>query len=64
MGVPDLEPHCGSWIVVSKASGQPVLETFSRDVAECVNQGAYRVVTAMQWLGEFNARAGEPQPLT
>lgn len=55
--VPDLEPHCGSWIVVSRVTGRPVLETFERRTAEAVDQDRYEVLTAAQWLGRFNAAA-------
>jgi len=54
--VPELEPHCGSWIVVSRDSGTPVFETFTRSVAERVNQTKYEVLTAAQWLGRLNTR--------
>jgi hypothetical protein len=59
-GVPDLEPHCGNWIIVRRATGESVLETYSPDVARAVNQSAYAVFTAAQWLGAFNTaiRAG------
>ena len=52
--VPELEPHCGSWIVVSRDSGAPVFETFTRSMAERVNQTKYEVLTAAQWLGRLN----------
>ena len=53
--IPNLERHCGSWIVVSRATGKPVLETYERKTAEAINQTAYEVLTAAQWLGRFNA---------
>lgn len=53
--IPELEPHCGSWIIVSKDSGKPVFETFNRKTASAVNQSRYEVLTAAQWLGRFNA---------
>lgn len=52
--IPELEPVCGSWIIVSRATGKPVLETFARAVAEAVNQDKYEVLTALQWLQRFN----------
>lgn len=55
--VPDLEPHCGSWIVVDRTTGEPVFETFSRSVAESVNGAAYEVLTTAQWLGRINQRS-------
>ena len=53
--IPELEPRCGSWIVVDRDTGRAVLETFSRRTAEAVNQQRYRVVTALQWLQSLNA---------
>ena len=54
--IPPLEPHCGSWIIVRRATGEPVLEVFKqhRATAERVNQTAYAVFTAAQWLGAMN----------
>jgi hypothetical protein len=52
--IPTLEPHCGSWVVVSRATGKPVLETFERRTAEAINQSAYEVLTALQWLVRLN----------
>lgn len=52
--VSDLEPHCGSWIVVDRATGHAVFETWARETAEQVNQDAYEVLTAAQWLARFN----------
>lgn len=54
--IPALEHHCGSWIVVSRATGESVLETFSRRIAEAINQEKYEVLTALQWLQRFNAK--------
>lgn len=53
--IPELEHHCGSWIVVCRSSGKAVLETFSRDVAAAINQAKYEVLTALQWLARLNA---------
>lgn len=55
MNVPDCEPWCNSWVVVSKATGKPVLETWSQAVAEKVNGDAYTVLTAHQWLVSINS---------
>lgn len=57
ISIPDLEPHCGSWVAVSRATGLPVLETFERATAERINQAAYEVLTAAQWLARFNAKS-------
>ena len=62
--IPALEPHCGSWIAVSRETGAPTLETFSAAIAGKVNQSAYALFSAAKWLGAFNAaiRAGAPDP--
>jgi hypothetical protein len=52
---PELEPRCGSWIVVSRETGNAILETFSRKVANAINAENYEVLTAHQWLARFNA---------
>lgn len=59
--IPPLEPHCGSWIVVRRATGESVLETYSPAVAAAVNQAAYATFTALQWLCAVNRaiKAGE-----
>jgi hypothetical protein len=54
---PPLEHHCGSWIIVSKATGLPVLETFSEVVADAINTEKYVVLTALQWLVRLNRSA-------
>ena len=54
MAIPELEPHCGSWTVISRETGKPVLETFSRSIAEKINQKAYEVLTTLQWLVRVN----------
>lgn len=51
---PELEERCGSWVIVDRAGGKPVLETFSKSVASAVNQDKYEVLTAAQWFGRFN----------
>lgn len=59
--VPDLESFCGSWIVISRETGKPILEIYTRDIAERINQEKYEVLTAYQWLIRFNraVKAGE-----
>lgn len=59
--IPDLEAICGSWIVVDRRTGKPVIEIYTRDIAEAVNQTRYEVLTALQWLQRFNRqqRRGE-----
>jgi len=44
----------GSWIIVDKADGKPVIELYdARNVAR-VNTAKYQVYTAHEWLGYFN----------
>jgi hypothetical protein len=45
----------GSWIIVSKASGEAVMETFSRKVADAVNLEKFTVMTALDYLVSLNA---------
>lgn len=56
-GVPDLPHGCGSWIVVSRATGSAVLETFSRRVAEAISTERYEVLTALAYLARLNGRS-------
>lgn len=57
-----LESYCGSWIIVSRMTGKPVLETFERSTAEAINKSAYEVLTASQWLVRFNANLRPTSP--
>lgn len=52
--IPELEHHCGSWVVVDREMGGAVLETFSRSVAEAVNLERYEVMTALEYLAALN----------
>ena len=52
--LPDLESWCGSWIVIDRKTGRAVFETFSRSVAEKINQTRYEVKTAYQHLVSLN----------
>lgn len=45
-----------SWVIVSKATGRAVFETFSRRVAAAINLDAYRVVPIREWLSSLNKR--------
>lgn len=53
--VPTLPANCNSWIIVDRASGEAVLETWSRAVAAAVNTDRYEVRTALDHLQRFNA---------
>jgi hypothetical protein len=54
--IPKLPHGCGSWIIVSKETGEAVFETYSRKVAQAVNQSSYDVLTALEWLYRINQR--------
>lgn len=54
--VPTLEAHCGSWVVVNRATGKAVFETFERSTAQAINTERYEVLTAARWLGRINGR--------
>jgi hypothetical protein len=44
-----------SWVIVSRETGRPVLETYSARVAGAVDLGRYEVLTALAWLQRFNS---------
>jgi hypothetical protein len=50
---PELEPHCGSWIV-SSINGRKVFETFRMDTAERAKAAGWVVETAAQYLARIN----------
>lgn len=56
--VPELPPHCGSWVIVRRDTGAAVLETYRRSVAERVNEASYQVLTCAAYLGGLNSRKG------
>lgn len=56
MTLPELEPYCGSWIVVDRKTGVAAFETWTRKVAERVNLEKYEVLTAAQWLARVQAQ--------
>ena len=59
-------PISGSWVVVSRETGKPVLETFERKTAEAINQDKYEVLTALQWAARYNEavrKAGGVEPV-
>ena len=53
MNIPELEHHCGSWIVVSRATDKAVTEIFERRNAERLNFDKYELQTAAQWLANL-----------
>ena len=59
MPAPNLEAHCGSWVIVLRETRVPVREIYDRRLADRVadhESGRFEVLTAAQWLAEFNAR--------
>lgn len=58
-GAPTLERHCGSWVIVNRHTRDAVRETFNKALADRVanhESDYFEVLTAQQWLAEFNAR--------
>lgn len=52
--VPELERHCGSWIIVNRETGGAVCELYDRARVETVNQDRFEVLTAAEYLGRLN----------
>lgn len=52
--VPPLEPHCGSWIVTRKATGEVVGEFYDRATVERFDPATCRIETAAQYLARLN----------
>jgi hypothetical protein len=58
-GAPQLEPGCGSWVIVNRHTRDVVRETFDKRLADRIaNEEAdrFEVLTVLQWLSEFNMR--------
>jgi hypothetical protein len=53
--IPDLEPHCGSW-VVSRKSGEVIGEFFERSTVEKLNEVTCVVETTTAYLARVNRR--------
>lgn len=45
-----------SWVVVSKATGQAVLETFEKKTADAINRDKYDVIPVQQYLASLNRK--------
>lgn len=54
--IPDLPPHCGSWIIVRRGTLESVAEFFDRRPVERVNFDRYEALTAADYLGRKNAQ--------
>ena len=46
-----------SWIIVNRATGQVVFETFQLSVAGKVNTDKYEVVPILEWLQRINRQS-------
>ena len=51
-----MKVSCGSWIVVSIATGEAVAKLFSAQAAQHVNRDKYRVACAYQYLTDLNRK--------
>lgn len=52
--IPDLEPHCGSWVVIRKSDGVVIGEFFNRKNVEKFDPEKVTVMTTAQYLGSLN----------
>lgn len=52
--IPELEPHCGSWVVTRKATGEVLGEFFTRSNVEKFNPDTCVIETTAQYLGRVN----------
>lgn len=43
-----------SWVIVYKTTGKPLLETFSRKIADAVNRQRFDVIPIAEWLASLN----------
>lgn len=44
----------GSWIIVSRETGEPVCELYDENNVKRVNIEKYIIYTAQEWLGKLN----------
>lgn len=58
MPAPKLEHHCGSWVIVQRTTRDAVREVYSQSLADRIadTEPQFEVLTALQWLVEFNNR--------
>jgi hypothetical protein len=45
-----------SWIIVNRATGAAVFETFNENTAKAINETLYRAIPALEYLQQLNAR--------
>jgi hypothetical protein len=54
-----------SWVIIDRATGAAILETFNPKAVPCLNTERYEAVPILAYLGALNARilaAGEVNP--
>lgn len=54
--IPDLPHHCNSWIVIEKATGKAVCETWNREYLKCFDPAKAEIKTAADHLASLNKR--------
>ena len=45
-----------SWVIIDRATGAAVLETFNPKAVSCLNTERYEAVPILDYLGALNAR--------
>jgi hypothetical protein len=45
-----------SWIIVDRRTGEAVMETFSRRIADMINLEKFEVVPVLDWLQRLNGK--------
>ena len=46
----------GSWVIIEKATGEAVFETFNESITKTINIERYRVIPILEYLQSLNAR--------
>ena len=59
MKAPELARHEGSWVVIRRATGEAVVELFSRSLVERVDETRFEVKTIGNYLGDVNRKIRE-----
>jgi len=44
-----------SWVIVNRATGAAVFETFNENTAKAINEKLYHAVPALEYLQQLNA---------
>ena len=43
-----------SWVIVNRATGAAVFETFNENTAKAINEKLYRAIPALEYLQQLN----------